>query len=144
MVLLLWLLLVLLAATLLVIRNAYGALAVLVTAAAVVAVTWLATARVQAGFGYAAAWFLLLGGVRPVVELQRSRRRSRRSRARPARPGAVVWQGRAPESDADQLAGLTRVPGGVWVGLFLLVAFAALALGAWLLVPGPLPLPRMH
>jgi hypothetical protein len=143
-VLLLWLLLVLLAATLLVIRNAYGALAVLVTAAAVVAVTWLATARVQAGFGYAAAWFLLLGGVRPIVELQRSRRRGRRSRGRPVRPGAVVWQGRAPESDADQLAGLTRVPGGVWVGLFLLVAFAALALGAWLLVPGPLPLPRMH
>src|ERR1700722_1074161 len=76
-VLLLWLLLVLLAATLLAIRNAYGA-------PAVVAVTWLAAAKVQAGFGYAAAWFLLLGGVRPVVELQRSRRRSRRSRARPA------------------------------------------------------------
>ena len=93
---------------------------------------------------------LLFGGradparVRPIVELQRSRRRGRRSRGRPVRPGAVVWQGRAPESDADQLAGLTRVPGGVWVGLFLLVAFAALALGAWLLVPGPLPLPRMH
>ena len=142
-VLLLWLLLVLLAATLLVIRNAYGALAVLVTAAAVVAVTWLATARVQAGFGYAAAWFLLLGGVRPVVELQRSRGRARRYH-RAAGPGRVMWQGRGPQSDADQLAGLTRVPGGVWVGLFLLVAFAALALGAWLLVPGPLPLPRMH
>jgi hypothetical protein len=143
-VLLLWLLLVLLAATLLVIRNAYGALAVLVTAAAVVAVTWLATARVQAGFGYAAAWFLLLGGVRPIVELQHSRRRARRSRARAVRPGAVVWQGRAPESDADQLAGLTGVPGGAWVGLFLLVAFGALAFGAWLLVPGPLPVPRLH
>ena len=86
MVLLLWLLLVLLAATLLAIRNAYGALAVLVTAAAVVAVTWLATALVQAGFGYAAAWFLLLGGVRPVVELQRSRGRARRYR-RAAAPG---------------------------------------------------------
>ena len=131
-VLLLWLLLALLAATLLAIRNAYGALAVLVTAAAVVAVTWLATARVQAGFGYTAAWFLLLGGVRPVVELQRSRGRARR------------WQGRGPQSDADQLAGLTGVPGGAWVGLFLLVAFGALALGAWLLVPGPLPVPRLH
>ena len=131
-VLLLWLLLALLAATLLAIRNAYGALAVLVTAAAVVAVTWLATARVQAGFGYTAAWFLLLGGVRPVVELQRSRGRARR------------WQGRGPQSDADQLAGLTGVPGGVWVALFLLVAFAALALGAWLLVPGPLAVPRIR
>jgi len=142
-VLLLWLMLALLAATLLAIRNVYGALAVLATAAGVVAVTWLATAKVQAGFGYAAAWFLLLGGVRPVVELQRSRRRARRHRARPARPGAVVWQGRAPESDADQLAGLTGVPGGVWVGLFLVVALVALALGARLLVPGPLQLPRI-
>jgi Peptidase M50B-like len=142
-VLLLWLLLVLLAATLLAIRNAYGALAVLVTAAAVVAVTWLATAKVQAGFGSAAAWFLLLGGVRPVVELQRTRRRARRPRGRAARPGAVVWQGRAPESDADQLAGLTGVPGGVWVGLFLVVALVALAIGARLLVPGPLHLPRI-
>jgi Peptidase M50B-like len=142
-VLLLWLLLVLLAATLLAIRNAYGALAVLVTAAAVVAVTWLATARVQAGFGYAAAWFLLLGGVRPVVELQRSRGRARRYH-RAAGPGRVMWQGRGPQSDADQLAGLTGVPGGVWVALFLLVAFAALALGAWLLVPGPLPVPRIR
>lgn len=143
-VLLLWLLLVLLAATLLAIRNAYGALAVLVTAAVVVTVTWLATPLVQAAFGYAAAWFLLLGGVRPVVELQRSRRRARRSYGRPVRPGAVVWQGRAPQSDADQLAGLTGVPGGAWVALFLLVAFAALALGAWLLVPGPLSVPRIR
>ena len=95
--------------------------------------TWLATAQVQAGFGYAAAWFLLLGGVRPVVELQRSRRRA--APASRGRPGAVVWQGRAPESDADQLAGLTGVPGGVWVGLFLVVALAALAIGARLLVP---------
>jgi hypothetical protein len=142
-VLLLWLLLVLLAATLLAIRNAYGALAVLVTAAVVIAVTWLAAARVQAGFGYAAAWFLLLGGVRPVVELQRSRGRARRYR-RAAAPGRVMWQGRGPQSDADQLAGLTGVPGGVWVALFLLVAFAALALGAWLLVPGPLHVPRIR
>jgi hypothetical protein len=142
--LLLWLLLALLGAMLLAIRNVYGALAVLVTAAAVVAVTWLATSLVQAAFGYAAAWFLLLGGVRPVVELQRSRGRARRFRRRAAQPGRVMWQGRAPESDADQLAGLTGVPGGVWVGLFLLIAFAALALGAWLLVPGPLPVPRLR
>src|ERR1700733_5978986 len=142
-VLLLWLVLVLLAATLLAIRNAYGALAVLVTAAAVVAVTWLATARVQAGFGYAAAWFLLLGGVRPVVELQRSRGRARRYH-RAAGPGRGMWQGRGPQADADHPAGGAGGPGGVWVALFLLVAFAALALGAWLLVPGPLPVPRIR
>jgi hypothetical protein len=109
----------------------------------VVAVSWLATALVQAAFGYAAAWFLLLGGVRPVVELQRSRGRARR-RGRAVRGGGVVWQGRPPESDADQLAGLTAVPGGVWVGLFLLVALVALAVGARLLVPGPLHVPRIR
>jgi len=117
----LWLLLVLLAGTFLAIRNAYGVLAVVVTAAAVGAVTWLASATVQAVFGYGAAWFLLLGGVRPVIELQRSRSRRRRR-----------WP-----SDADQLAELTRVPGGVWVALFGLFAVAALAAGARLLVPAP-------
>jgi Peptidase M50B-like len=124
---LLWLLLVLLCVTFLVMRNAYGVVAVLVTAAAVSVVTLLASALVQSAFGYCAAWFLLLGGVRPVAELWRSRRRSRRS-------------GRG-ASDADQLARLTGVPGGVWVGLFWLVAVAALVLGARLLVPGSLHVP---
>jgi hypothetical protein len=96
-----------------------------VTAAAVSAVTLLASALVQSAFGYCAAWFLLLGGVRPVAELWRSRRRGRR-----AGRGA---------SDADQLARLTGVPSGAWVGLFWLVAVAALVLGGRLLVPGPLP-----
>lgn len=117
----LWLLLVLLAATFLAMRNAFGVLAVLASAGAVFAVTWFASAEIQAVFGYGVAWFLLLGGIRPVVELARQRR-----------------GGRARNSDADQLAGLTRVPGGVWVALFGLVALAALALGARLLIPGSL------
>jgi hypothetical protein len=62
------------------------------------------------------AWFLLLGGVRPVLELNQSRRR-----------------GRARGSDADQLARLTRIPVGAWVFLFGLVAVGALAVSAlWL------------
>ena len=65
----LWLALVLLAATFLAIRNAFGALAVLVTAGGVFAVSYFASAAVQAGFAYLAAWFLLLGGMRPVLEL---------------------------------------------------------------------------
>jgi hypothetical protein len=124
---LLWLLLLLLCATFVAMRNAYGVVAVLVTAAAVSVVTLLASALVQSAFGYCAAWFLLLGGVRPVAELWRSRSRSRRS-------------GRG-ASDADQLARLTGVAGGVWVGLFLLVAVAALVLGARLLVPGSVHVP---
>jgi peptidase M50B-like protein len=42
-------------------------------------------------------------------------------------------RGRAPRSDADQLAGLTRVPGLVWVLLFAAVGLAVLVLGVrWL------------
>jgi hypothetical protein len=52
-----------------------------------------------------------------VVELQAKRRR-----------------GAGRDSDADQLARLTRLPGLLWVGFFLLVDVGALALGtAWLL-----------
>jgi hypothetical protein len=119
----LWLALVLLAATFLAVRNAFGALAVLATAAGVLAVSYFASAAVQAGFAYLAAWFLLLGGMRPVLELSR-RRRSSRSRA-----------SRAGLSDADQLARLTGVSSGVWVALFVLVSALALAVGARLLIP---------
>jgi hypothetical protein len=59
-------------------------------------------------------WFMLLGGVRPVIELQGERRRG----------------GGPRRTDADQLARLTRVPGVVWVTIFGLVAVAALAVSA--------------
>jgi hypothetical protein len=62
-------------------------------------------------------WFLLLAAPKAVVELQRARRRR-----------AVA------DSDADQLARLTRVPAVVWVGLFLLVDLGALVLGGWWLL----------
>ncbi len=125
----LWLALALLAATFLAIRNLFGALAVLVTAGGVFAVSYYATAAVQAGFGYLAAWFLLFGGVRPVLELARGSQGRRRRWAR--------------GSDADQLARLTGAPPGLWVALFVLVAFAALAAGAILLVPPAWP-PGLH
>jgi Peptidase M50B-like len=109
--------LLLLVALAVAIRNAYGMLAVLVTAVAIAAVCLFASAVVQAGFGYVMTWFLLLGGVRPVIELQRDRRR-----------------GRGQRSDADQLGRLTPVPGGAWVLLFGLFAAAVLALSArWLI-----------
>jgi hypothetical protein len=109
--------LVLLALLAVAIRNAYGMLAVLVAAGAVGAVCLFASAIVQAGFGYAMTWFLLLGGVRPVVELQRERRWDRTGR-----------------SDADQLGRLTPVPRGAWVAIFGIVAVAALAVSArWLI-----------
>ena len=125
----LWLALVLLAATFLAIRNVFGAVAVLATTIAVFAVSYYAPPAVQAGFAYLAAWFLLFGGVRPVLELARGvNRRRRRSAAR----GPQAW---TRGSDADQLARMTGVPAGLWVALFALVALAALAVGASLLIP---------
>src|SRR3984885_4795460 len=69
------------------VRNWYGVLSVLITAGAVVAVSWLADPALRAAFAYAVAWFLLFGGVRPVVELARTRTRAVRLPAgrRPAR-----------------------------------------------------------
>lgn len=110
----LWLALVLLIATFLAIRNAYGFVALAATAGAVLAVSWLASALVQAIFGYGAAWFLLLGGVRPVFELRGRRRRT---------------------SDADRLASLTRLPSAFWITLFAIITLGLLAVGARLLVP---------
>ncbi|GGQ41625.1 membrane protein [Actinomadura coerulea] len=116
--LMLWFTLALLAAMLIMIRNAYGALSVIVTGALVFAVSWLGSATVQAGFAYLAAWFLLLAGTRPVIELQRMRARHM-----------------APSSDADQLHHLTGVPGLAWVGLFAVTALLALLAGGALLIP---------
>src|SRR5205809_1056868 len=65
--LMLWLALVLLPAMLVMIRNVFGVVSVVVTGAVVFAVSWYASAAVQAGFAYLAVWFLLAGGVRPVA-----------------------------------------------------------------------------
>jgi hypothetical protein len=147
--LLLALLLVLLAVTLLMVRNWYGVLAVLVTGGALFAVIWLAGPALRAVFAYAVAWFLLFGGVRPVAELARTRNRAARLPYGPPRGGAP---GRRPApsrpgpamSDADQLAWLTRVPAGAWVALFALVAAGAVVLGARLLIPWPAHLAPLH
>ena len=114
---LLWALLGLLALLLLQIRNWYGLWSVLVTGGIVLAVTWWLPTPVQAVFAATATWFLLLAAPRAVLELQAARRRRR-----------------APDSDADQLARLTGVPGVVWVAFFLAVDIGALLLGGrWLL-----------
>jgi len=114
---LLWALLLLLALLLLQIRNWYGLWSVLVTGIVVFAATWWLPAQGQAAFAAVGTWFLLLAAPKTVLELQRSRRRRG-----------------APHSDADQLAGLTRLPALFWVGVLLLVDVGALALGAfWLL-----------
>jgi hypothetical protein len=130
--LLLALFLLLLVVTLVMVRNWYGVLAVLVCGGGLFAVIWFANPALRAAFAYAVAWFLLIGGVRPVVELTRTRNRGLRLPA-----GRRLAAGRPAQgmSDADQLALLTRVPAAVWITLFALVALGALLLGARLLVP---------
>ncbi|WP_435600661.1 M50 family metallopeptidase [Streptomyces sp. C10-9-1] len=115
--LMLWAATALLAALLVMVRNAYGVLTVTLTGAAFLLVSWLTGPAVQSAFAYTAVWFMLLGGVRPVFELQTKRR-----------------HGGAADSDADQLARLTHVPPLVWLAFFHLVAFCALiGGGSWLL-----------
>jgi hypothetical protein len=113
----LWITLLWLALMLTMIRNVYGAFALVVVGGVVFAVSWLAKYQVQAGFAYLLVWFLLIAGIRPVFELQQLRRR-----------GQAQW------SDADQLATLTRIPGAAWVGLFGVVNAVCLGVAAgWLL-----------
>lgn len=92
--LLLWLATALLAVMLVMIRNVYGALTVILTGSLFLLMSWLASPAWQSLFAYSAVWFLLLGGVRPAFELQSKRR-----------------HGGAPDSDADQLSRLTDVAG---------------------------------
>lgn len=115
--LMLWIALGLLAATLIHVRNLYGVLAVLVTAAAVAAVAVWGSGRLQDGFAAALCWFLLFGGLRAVRELQHGRR----------------W-GRRGGTDVDMLADLTRLPGGMWSALFWLVTGVAVPVAGWILL----------
>ncbi len=109
-------LVVALALLLLQVRNWFGLWSVLVVGAVLVAAAWYLPDVWQQGFVLAVTWFLLVAAVRPVLELQASRRR-----------------GRGGASDADQLAAMTRVPGAVWTVVFALVCLGCAAAGAWLL-----------
>lgn len=113
----LWALTLLLALMLLLIRNLYGGLVVLITGAAVFAVSWWTPPVIQTGFVSLLTWFLLLASPRPVYELHLKRR-----------------AGEAPTSDADQLAALTGIPGLAWTFLFALVTLGSLLFGAKLLL----------
>jgi hypothetical protein len=123
---LLWLLVVVLAGTLLQVRNWFGAATVLATGAVVFAVTWWLPATWQSGFGYAVTWFLLFAGPREVLGLYAARR---------GRGGGRGTRG----SDADQLARLTHVPAALWVLGFGLVDVAMAGAGALLITAGHRP-----
>ena len=115
--LMLWISIGFLAAMLIMIRNVFGVLSIIVTGGLFLFVSFYASAEVRDTAAYVFAWFLLLGGVRPVWELQVKR-----------------WRRQAPRSDADQLAWLTGVPALGWVTLFGVVSVAALVGGGALLL----------
>lgn len=115
---LLWLVVGVLGLMLLQIRNLYGLLVLVVAGSGVAAASWFLTPVQQGWIAHLLTWLLLFAAPRPVFELAADRRR-----------------GRARDSDADQLARITRVPGGVWTGLFGLVTIAACLAGLWLLLP---------
>lgn len=121
----LWLALALLALLIVQIRNWFGLWSVLVTGAAVLAASWWLPERGQSALAYLLTWFLLLAAPRPVVELARERRGRSRQGGR-----------RVLDSDADQLARLTGLPGGVWVALFLSATVGALLVGGRVLALG--------
>ncbi len=121
----LWVTIALLLLLLTQIRNMFGVLTVVGSGAAAVAVIIWGTDQVALGFACAVAWLMLVGGLRAVIELQRSRRQQGSGRG--ARRNQL-------SSDADQLARLTPLPGLFWVALFFLFSSAALVVGGWLML----------
>lgn len=99
------------------IRNLYGAVVVLVIGISVGTLSWLAPGAVISVAAHLVVWSLLLAAPRAVVELGRRRRRGARG------------------SDADQLAGITGLPAGVWVAVFWLACVAPLAYAVYRLIP---------
>jgi hypothetical protein len=126
---LLWVVAALLLLLLVQLRNVFGILGVLAVGVADAGVIFYGTPRWALVFSCAVTWLLLVGGLRAVIELQRSRRRQGSGRGYTA----------GLQSDADQLARLSHVPGAVWVSLFFLVAGAAVLGSGWLMLADPVP-----
>jgi hypothetical protein len=106
--------------TLALIRNLYGVVSVVVTGAVVVVVIAYGTPTVQYGFACFVTWFLIVGGLKTVWEVQH--KRSRR---------------RAADSDPDQLARLTGVPAGLFVAMFALIGVISLIISGHFLLSWP-------
>lgn len=113
----LWIGVVSIALMLLFVRNLYGLLSLTAVGALLFVLVWFGTQEQQVFAAYVITLFMLIAAPRPVLELQRAR-----------------WRRRAPDSDADQLARLTRIPAMVWVALSLAVTVACLVVGGWWIV----------
>jgi hypothetical protein len=114
----LWLLVAVGVWLLLQVRNAYGFAVLLLGGAGIAAISWWLPPAAQSSLAYLITWVLLVAAPKPVFELARQRR-----------------AGAARDSDVDQLATLTRVPGVVWMTVLLLLSATALLAGFVLLLP---------
>jgi hypothetical protein len=106
----LYVVLILLAALLIGLRRSFGLISVLVAAGVVTGIAWFTPMHIQVISAYSVAWLLLLSGVRRVVEV------GLRS------------------DDGIRLRGLTRLPHVLWFLFWLAATLAAAAEGARLLV----------
>lgn len=119
--LVLTLLIVVLAAMLVMIRNFFGLLVLVVGLGSVVGVVWYLEPVQQSWAAYVLTWTLLLAAPRPVLEMSRQPSRN---------------------SDAAQLARITRTPAAAWTVVMLLGTIACLVAGVGVLVPGLLEAAR--
>lgn len=106
----LWLTLILLAVLLLTVRNAFGFVPVLATGVLLYIVARYGSAGADSVMAYGVSWFLLLAGVRAVIDHGVS------------------------AGDATHLYELTRVHRGFWMWFWLVFTVAALGLGGSMLV----------
>ncbi|WP_392508388.1 M50 family metallopeptidase [Naumannella halotolerans] len=111
---LLWGSLLVLALMVLWIRNFYGLLVIAVLGVGIGLASWYLQPADQSLIAFMLTWLLLLSAPRASMELLR-------------RPSA--------NSDAGQLARLTRVPAGVWSTVFVGIGLFALVVGTAMLLP---------
>jgi hypothetical protein len=115
----LWISVVFLVVQLLLVRNAFGFVSVLLTGVALFALLRWGPLWVQVFFGYVWIWFLLIGGVRQIPVLHKVRKTTKKADRK---------------TDADVLAKLTHLPAPLWTGVFAVgTVLALLAGGAYLL-----------
>lgn len=115
--LLLALLVVVLGLMLVMIRNLFGLLVLVIGLGVVGGVVWFLEPVQQSWVAYVLTWTLLLAGPRPVLEM---------------------WRQRSPASDAAQLARITWLPGSAWTAVLLVGTIACLVAGLGILAPGVL------
>lgn len=97
------------------IRNWFGLLVVVLSAAAVGLLIWRAPERTRDFAALTFAWFLLIAAPRTAVDLWGHRRRARTR-----------------TTDADVLARLTFLPAPIWNSLFILLTGGSLGAAVWL------------